>query len=85
MNQASTSFEAQNAPTSSTAASIASPTPMAPGTPYRSMSVGSSSHQFVTNPPFRPDGPPPQMSDSISTTLADGSSSVRRSAVQRPV
>ena len=26
------------------------------------ISPGSSSHQPVTNPPFRPDGPPPQMS-----------------------
>ena len=37
VNQASTPFVAQNAPTSSTAASIASPIAIAPATPYRSI------------------------------------------------
>ena len=39
----------------------------------------------VTKPPLRPDGPPPQMSDSRSTTRAPGASSASRSAVHSPV
>ena len=77
---------ADQRPSSSTAPSIArAAATRALDSPYRSISVGSSSHQPVTNPPLRPDGPPPQMSASSRTTRAPGASSASRSAVHSPV
>ncbi len=83
--QASTPWSADHVPSESTASSIARHSATAPASPCRSIRVGNSSHQPVANPPFRPDGPPPQMSDSSRTIRALGAISVRRYAVHRPV
>ena len=50
-----------------------------------SASVSSSSHQALTKPPLRPDGPPPQMSCSSRTTSSSGARSLSWRAVHSPV
>ena len=47
-------------------------------------SDGNFAHHDSTNPPFRPDAPPPQMSCSSSTTSQSGASRLISYAVHRP-
>ena len=82
---ASTPFASHHPPISSIASSIAWAAATARSGPCRSISVGSSSHQPVANPPLRPDGPPPQMSASSRTIRAPGACSAIRIAVHSPV
>ena len=75
----------QNASMLSTASSEARAIRMPSSSPHALISVPSFDHQVVRKPPFRPLAPAPQTSASTMATSQPGSSSLIRSAVQRPV